>query len=122
MEGLQGNRGAEGGSDVEFHDIPQNPSTNIIRSKTPGMAERTELPIILRILQENGKPLPIGSFTERSIARIVYHLTGITLERVTMVIPFDAVLESPAGCSVVRVAQELHTLKEWEDIPIYVLV
>ena len=37
-----------------------------------------------------------------------------------MVNPCDAVLEFPAGCSVVRVAQELHAMKEWEDIPIYV--
>ena len=80
MEGPQGTRGAEGGSDVEFHEIPSNPSTNNIRSETPGTTDRVELPILLRILQESGRPLPIGSFTERSIARKVYQLTGITLE------------------------------------------
>ena len=37
-----------------------------------------------------------------------------------MVTPSDAVLEFPAGCSVVHVPQELHAMKEWEDIPIYV--
>ena len=42
------------------------------------------------------------------------------LDQVTMVTPSDAVLEFPAGCSVVRVPQELHAMKEWEDIPIYV--
>ena len=47
-------------------------------------------------------------------------LTCIMLDRVTMVTPSDAVLEFPAGCSVVRVPQELHAMKEWEDIPIYV--
>ena len=79
-----------------------------------------ELPILLRILQEDGKPLPIGSFTERSIARKVHHLTGITLDCVTMVTPSDAVLELPVGAPVVPVAQELHLMREWEDIPIYV--
>ena len=53
MEGLQGTRGAEGGSDIEFHDIPNHSttSTNNVRSETPvpGTAERTELPILLRI-------------------------------------------------------------------------
>ena len=44
----------------------------------------------------------------------------IMSDQVTMVIPSDAVLEFPAGCSVVHVAQELHAMKEWEDIPIYV--
>ena len=47
-------------------------------------------------------------------------LTCIMLDQVTMVTPSDAVLEFPAGCSVVRVAQKLHAMKEWEDIPIYV--
>ena len=37
-----------------------------------------------------------------------------------MVTPSDAVLEFPTGCSVVHVAQELHAMKEWEDILIYV--
>ena len=37
-----------------------------------------------------------------------------------MVTPSDAVIEFPTGCSVVPVAQELHAMKEWEDIPIYV--
>ena len=84
MEGLQGMRGAEGGSDPEFHDIPSHSTinTNIIHSETPvsGTMERTELPILLRILQEDSRPLPIGSFTERSVARKVHHLMGITLE------------------------------------------
>ena len=63
MEGLQGTWGTEGGSGVEFHDIPNNPSTNNIRSETPGTMDRIRLPILLRILQENGRPLPIGSST-----------------------------------------------------------
>ena len=124
MEGLQGTRGAERGSNIEFHDIPNHSttSTNNVHSEThvPGTVERTELPILLRILQEDGRPLPIGSFTERSVARKVHNLTGITLDRVTMVTPSDAILEFPAGCSVVHVAQAPHAMKEWEDFPIYV--
>ena len=65
MESLQGTRGVEGGSDIEFHDIPNHSttSTNNVCSETPvsGTVERTELPILLRILQEDGRPLPIGS-------------------------------------------------------------
>ena len=124
MEGLQGMIGAEWGSDPEFHDIPSHSTinTNIICSETPvsGTMERTELPILLRILQEDGRPLPIGSFTERSVARKVHNLIGITLERVTMVTPSDAILEFPTGCLVVHIAQVLHAMKEWEDFPIYV--
>ena len=120
MENFQGIRGAEGGSDVEFHEIPNNPSTNNVRSETPGTMDRVELPILLRILQEDGRPLPIGSFTKRSMVRKVHDLMGITLDRVIMVTPSDAILEFPTGCSVVYVAQALHAMKEWEDFPIYV--
>ena len=116
MESLQGTQGAEGGSDIEFHDIPNHSttSTNNVRSETPvsGTAEKTELPILLRILQEDGRPLPIGSFTERSVTQKVHNLTGITLDRVTMVTPSPAILEFPTGCSVVHVAQTLHAMKE----------
>ena len=95
MEGLQGMRGAEGGSDIDFHDIPSHSTTNTnnIHSETPisGTTERAELPILLRILQEDGRPLPISSFTERSVVRKVHHLMGITLEWLKMVTPFDAV-------------------------------
>ena len=84
MESLQGTRGAEGGSDIEFHDIPNHSttSTNNVHSETPvsGTAGKTELPILLRILQEDGRPLPIDSFTERSVARKVHNLMGITLD------------------------------------------
>ena len=45
---------------------------------------------------------------------------GITMERVTMVTPSDAILEFPTGCSVVHAAQALHAMKEWENFPIYV--
>ena len=81
---------------------------------------RVELPILLRVLQEDDKPLPIGSFTERSIIRKVQHLTGVTLDQVTMVTLTDAVLELPVGAPVLPVAQEFHLMHEWEDMPIYV--
>ena len=37
-----------------------------------------------------------------------------------MVTPSDTILELSVGALVVPVAQELHLMKEWEDIPIYV--
>ena len=120
MEGIQDFRGAEGNSEPEFHEIPNNLSTNSVHSTEVTNPGRVELPILLRVLQEDGKLLPIGSFTERSITRKVQHLKGITLDRITMVTPTDAVLELPVGAPIGPVAQELHLMLEWEDIPIYV--
>ena len=72
------------------------------------------------MLREDGRPLPVGSFTERSVARRVYNSTGVVVERVTMVTPTDALIEFAPGTLVVTIAQELHQINEWEDIPVWV--
>ena len=115
---MQDIRRAEGITEPEFPGIPNNMSTHSVHLTEVANPGRVELP---RVLQEDGKPLPIGSFTERSIPSKEHHLTGITLNCVIMVTPSDAVLEFPVGAPMVLVAQELHLMHEWEDIPIYVL-
>ena len=37
--------------------------------------------LLLRVTQANGKPLPIGRFTSRALAQMMYKITGVTLER-----------------------------------------
>ena len=104
MEGLEGIRGAEGGMESEFHDIPSQgpsqtsqasyiraqglPSTNKFGgvTETPGQVSYTNQPmlpaltILFKMLREDGRPLPVGCFTERGVARKVYRLTGITVD------------------------------------------
>ena len=106
MEGLEGIRGAEGGMESEFHDIPsQGPSqtsqASYIRApaqglpttnefggvtETPGQVSYTNQPmlpaltILFKMLREDGRPLPVGCFTERGVARKVYGLTGVTVD------------------------------------------
>ena len=72
------------------------------------------------MLREDGRPLPVGSFTERSVAQKVYSLTGVAVEQVMMVTPTDALLEFTSGTVVVTIAQALHQIHEWEDIPVWV--
>ena len=146
MEGLEGLHGAEGGSDPEFHEIPsQGPSytsqAEYIRAPSQGLPTTTTtattnqilespstfnhanlpaLTILFKMLREDGRPLPVGSFTERSVTRKVYNLTGITVERVTMVTPTDALFEFVLGTLVVAIAQELQLISEWEEIPVWV--
>ena len=45
------------------------------------------LTILFKMLREDGRPLPVGSFTERSVARRVYSSTGVAVEWVTMITP-----------------------------------
>ena len=55
-------------------------------------ANTPALTILFKMLREDGRPLPVGSFTERSVARKVYNLTGVAVERVTTVTLMDALL------------------------------
>ena len=145
MEGLGEVRGAEGGIEPEFHEIPsQGPSqtsqAEYIRAPAQGLPSTNEfsrvldtpekinctnqpaLTILFKMLREDGRPLPVGCFAERSVARKVYGLTGITVERVTMVTPTDALVEFAPGTLVVIIAQALDQIMDWEDIPVWVSV
>ena len=143
MEELEGIRGAEGGRDHEFHKIPTQGSshtsqTTYIRAPSQGLPTTTTtnlilespnkfntsntpaLTILFKMLREDGRPLPVGSFTERSVARKVYSSTGVAVERVTMITPTDALIEFAPRTLVVAIAQVLHQINEWEDIPVWV--
>ena len=103
IEELEGIHGAEGGSHPEFHEIPTQGSSHTsqatyIRSPSQGLPTTTTtnqmvespkifnsgntpaLTILFKMLREDGRPLPVGSFTERSVARRVYNSTGVAVE------------------------------------------
>ena len=103
MEGLGEVKGAKGGMEPEFHEIPSQgpsqisqaeyihapaqglPSTNDFGRvlDTPEKVNHTNQPpltILFKMLREDGRPLPVGCFTERSVARRIYGLTGVTVE------------------------------------------
>ena len=143
MEELEGIHGSEGGSDPEFHKIPTQGSSHTsqatyIRAPSQGLPTTTTtnqivespnkfnsgntpaLTILFKMLRENGRPLPVGSFTERSVARRVYNSMGVAVEWVTMITPTDVLIEFAPGMLVVAIAQVLHQIKELEDIPVWV--
>ena len=146
MEGLDGIRGAEGGMESEFHDIPsQGPSqtsqASYIRAPAQGLPSTNEyggapdaqvnytnqpmlpaLTILFKMLREDGRLLPVGCFTERGVARRVYVLTGVAVDRVTMVTLTDALVEFAPGTLVVTIAQALDQITKWEDHHVWVSV
>ena len=144
MEGLEGIHGAEGGSDPEFHEIPTQGSSHTSQAtyirvpaqclsttttanqifESPNKSSSGNTPaltILFKMLREDGRPLPVGSFTERSVARRVYGSTGVAAECVTMITPTDALIEFAPGTLVVAITQALHQINEWEDIPVLVM-
>ena len=56
------------------------------------------------------------------MARRLYGLTGVTVERVTMVTPTDALVEFALGTLVVIITQALDQITDWKDIPVWVSV
>ena len=120
MEGLEGIHGAEGGSDPEFYEIPTQGSshtsqTTYIRAPSQGLPTTTTtnqilespnrfnsgntpaLTILFKMLRKDGRPLPVGSFTARSVARRVYSSTGVAAECVTIITPTNALIEFAPG-------------------------
>ena len=101
--------------------LPTTTTTNqVFESPNKSSSGNTPaLTILFKMLREDGRPLPVGSFTERSVARRVYGSTGIAAERVTMITPTDALIEFAPGTLVVTIAQALHQINEWEDILVW---
>ena len=89
-----------------FHDTPE--------------PARHELLLLLRVGQEDGRPLPVGTYTERCINLQIVQWTGINPVRTTRVNPLDTVVEFVAEVPIVAVAQQLHLVREWEEIPVTV--
>ena len=101
--------GAGGGPSTvneSLHEIPE-PS-------------RHELLLLLRVEQEDGRPLPVGTYTERCVNLQIVHWTGIHPIRSTRINPLDTVVEFAAEVSIVAVAQQLHMIREWEEVPVTV--
>ena len=114
MEGQQV-RGAEGGKD-EYHDIPND------NLGTPGKLKigkvRQELPILFRAERADGSRFGVGSFTEMTVQRKIRDLTGVVADKAVMITPNDVLIEFPLGSPVNEIAQVLHDIEEWEDVPV----
>ena len=49
--------------------------------------------LLLRVTQANGKPLPIGGFTGRAMAQMLYEITGVTPRDVVVLTDQEVVIE-----------------------------
>ena len=64
--------------------------------------------------------MPVGTHSEQCVSQKILQWTGITPECVIRVNPFDTVVEVAAEVLIVVVAQQLHLIHEWEEIPVNV--
>ena len=103
-------KGAEGSiprnTNESFYEIPDERTT------------RHLLLLLLRVEQEDGRPMPVGTHSKWCVSQKILQWTGITPECVVRVNLFDTVVEVAAEVPIVAVAQQLHLISEWEEIPV----
>ena len=60
----------------------------------PGEDKREQaFVLLLRVTQANGKPLPIGGFTSRAMAQMLYEIAGVTPRDMVILTDQEVVIE-----------------------------
>ena len=88
------------GGDEIFHGIDQVCQHN--------------LSLLMKVIQSSGKPLPIGSYTERLVTHMVHRIAGVQPLGVTTMNEWDAIVELREEDLIVEVFQLMHGLASWE--------
>ena len=70
--------------------------------------------LLVQVTQANGQPLPIGSFTARTIVLVVQKQTGHHPVEVKVVTDCDAIIELEPDERIGELAQLLHGTHEWD--------
>ena len=96
------------GNNESFQEIPEEP------------VPCHQLLLLIRIEQEDGRPHPVGTYSEHCVHLKLTQWTGVTTECVTRINPYDTIIEVAASVSVVAIAQQLHSIREWEEILVMV--
>ena len=53
-----------------------------------------------------------------AVQRKIRDLTGVVADKAVIITPNDVLIEFPLGSPINEIAQVLHDLEEWEDIPV----
>ena len=69
--------------------------------------------LLLRVTQANGKPLPIGGFTNRAMTQMLCEITGVTLRDVVVLTDQEVVIELEMETPVMEVSRVVHGLYQW---------
>ena len=72
-----------------------------------------EFVLLLRVTQTNGKPLPIGGFTKRAVAQMLYEIAGVTPRDVVILTDQEVVIELEKETPIMEVSRAVHGLYQW---------
>ena len=63
--------------------------------------------------QASGKPLPIGGFTGRVMAQMLYEIAGVTPREVVILTDQEVVVELEMEIPIMEVSRAVHGLYQW---------
>ena len=69
--------------------------------------------LLLRVTQANGKPLPIGGFTNRVMAQMLYMIAGVTPRDVVILTDQEVVIELEVETPIMEVSRVVYGLYQW---------
>ena len=69
--------------------------------------------LLLRVTQANGKPLPIGGFTGRMMAQMLYEIAAVTPRDVVVVTDQEVVIELEMETPIMEVSRAVHGMYQW---------
>ena len=74
--------------------------------------------MLLRVIQSNGKPLPIGGFTGRTMSQMLNEVAGVVPKEVVVMNDQEVVMELEEETSLMEVSRGIHGLFHWVDNPL----
>ena len=81
---------------------------------SPGEDKREQAFILLlRVTQANGKSLPIGGFTSKVMAQMLYEIAWVTPRDVVILTDQEVVIELEMEAPIVEVSRAVHGLYQW---------
>ena len=69
--------------------------------------------LLLRVMQANGKSLPIDGFTGRTMSQMVHEIAGVVPKEVVIMNDQEVVMELDEKMSLMDVSRVIHGLFHW---------
>ena len=69
--------------------------------------------LLLRVVQANGRPLPIGGFTSRAMMQMIYEIKGVLPREVAILTDQEVVIEIEDESSIIEVSRVIQGLFHW---------
>ena len=81
----------------------------------PYMGDQNGQPfvLLLRVMQSNGKPLPIGGFTGTAMSQILREVAGVVPKEVVIMNGWEVVMELNEETSLMDLSRVIHRLFHW---------